>query len=74
MHVWVGVLWQSLNFIFTQGLDEAGIDEMGVFKEYLEETIKIAFNPALSLFKVCHFLLPLVFMYMYMYVALPHSM
>ena len=35
-----------------QGLDEAGIDEMGVFKEFLEETIKQVFDPSLSLFKV----------------------
>ncbi len=35
-----------------QGLDEAGIDETGVFKEFLEEIIKLAFNPTLNLFKV----------------------
>lgn len=35
-----------------QGLDEAGIDETGVFKEFLEETLKLAFNPDLNLFKV----------------------
>ena len=40
-----------------QGLDEAGIDEMGVFKEFLEETLNLAFNPALNLFKVFFFVL-----------------
>lgn len=40
-------------FLCWQGLDEAGIDEMGVFKEFLEETIRQAFNPDLNLFKVC---------------------
>ena len=35
-----------------QGLEEAGIDEMGVFKEFLEEVITQAFDPALNLFKV----------------------
>ena len=39
-------------FLSAQGLDEAGIDETGVFKEFLEETIKKAFDPSLSLFKV----------------------
>ena len=27
---------------------------MGVFKEFLEETLNLAFNPALNLFKVYH--------------------
>ncbi|CAI8030927.1 Ubiquitin-protein ligase E3B [Geodia barretti] len=40
-----------VKFINAQGLDEAGIDEMGVFKEFLEETLNLAFNPALNLFK-----------------------
>ena len=35
-----------------QGLDEAGIDQDGVFKEFLEETIKKVFDPSLNLFKV----------------------
>ena len=38
--------------LLLQGLDEAGIDETGVFKEFLEETLKLAFNPAINLFKV----------------------
>ena len=36
----------------TQGLEEAGIDEHGVFKEFLEDIIKKAFNPDVNLFKV----------------------
>ncbi|XP_072163453.1 ubiquitin-protein ligase E3B-like [Diadema setosum] len=40
-----------VNFINEQGLDEAGIDQDGVFKEFLEETIKTVFNPSLNLFK-----------------------
>ena len=38
----------------SQGLDEAGIDQDGVFKEFLEETIKRVFDPSLNLFKVSH--------------------
>nr|KAG5689371.1 hypothetical protein BaRGS_019745 [Batillaria attramentaria] len=34
------------------GLDEAGIDQDGVFKEFLEETIARVFDPGLNLFKV----------------------
>ncbi len=41
-----------LIVVSLQGLDEAGIDETGVFKEFLEEVIKGAFNPDLNLFKV----------------------
>lgn len=33
------------------GLDEAGIDQDGVFKEFLEETITKVFNPSLNLFR-----------------------
>jgi ubiquitin-protein ligase E3 B len=54
----LGLLSQStlkgtirVKFINTQGLDEAGIDESGVFKEFLEDTLKVAFNPDLNLFK-----------------------
>ena len=32
------------TFLCAQGLAEAGIDETGVFKEFLEETIKKAFK------------------------------
>ena len=35
-----------------QGLEEVGIDEHGVFKEFLEDIIKKAFDPDLNLFKV----------------------
>ena len=35
-----------------QGLEEAGIDQDGVFKEFLEEIIKRVFDPSLNLFKV----------------------
>ncbi|XP_046391174.1 ubiquitin-protein ligase E3B [Ischnura elegans] len=41
-----------VKFINEQGLDEAGIDQDGVFKEFLEETIKRVFNPSLNLFRV----------------------
>lgn len=41
-----------VRFINEQGLDEAGIDQDGVFKEFLEETIKRVFDPSLNLFKV----------------------
>ena len=39
-----------VKFINLQGLDEAGIDQDGVFKEFLEETIKKVFDPSLNLF------------------------
>ncbi|XP_063448958.1 ubiquitin-protein ligase E3B-like [Mytilus trossulus] len=41
-----------VKFINEQGLDEAGIDQDGVFKEFLEETISRVFDPSLNLFKV----------------------
>ncbi|XP_030752735.1 ubiquitin-protein ligase E3B isoform X2 [Sitophilus oryzae] len=40
-----------VRFINEYGLDEAGIDQDGVFKEFLEESIKKVFDPALNLFK-----------------------
>ncbi|KAK6045069.1 HECT-domain protein [Cooperia oncophora] len=40
-----------VKFINQQGLDEAGIDQDGVFKEFLELTIKQVFDPALNLFR-----------------------
>jgi ubiquitin-protein ligase E3 B len=40
-----------VRFVNQQGLDEAGIDQDGVFKEFLEETIKKVFDPSLNLFK-----------------------
>ena len=41
-----------VKFINVQGLDEAGIDQDGVFKEFLEETIKKVFHPDLNLFRM----------------------
>ncbi|CAG2202036.1 UBE3B [Mytilus edulis] len=41
-----------VKFINEQGLDEAGIDQDGVFKEFLEETISRVFDPSLNLFKM----------------------
>lgn len=43
-----------MKFINSQGLDEAGIDQDGVFKEFLEDTIERVFDPALNLFKVVY--------------------
>lgn len=40
-----------VRFVNQQGLDEAGIDQDGVFKEFLEETIQRVFDPSLNLFK-----------------------
>ncbi|XP_066246822.1 ubiquitin-protein ligase E3B [Euwallacea similis] len=40
-----------VRFINEYGLDEAGIDQDGVFKEFLEESVKKVFDPALNLFK-----------------------
>lgn len=40
-----------VRFVNEQGLAEAGIDQDGVFKEFLEETIKRVFDPSLNLFK-----------------------
>lgn len=39
-----------VKFVNAQGLDEAGIDQDGVFKEFLEENIKKVFDPGLNLF------------------------
>ena len=41
-----------VKFVNDLGLDEAGIDQDGVFKEFLEEIIKKVFNPDSNLFKV----------------------
>lgn len=41
-----------VKFVSDLGVDEAGIDQDGVFKEFLEEIIKRVFDPALNLFKV----------------------
>lgn len=39
-----------VRFVNEQGLDEAGIDQDGVFKEFLEETLKRVMDPSLNLF------------------------
>lgn len=49
-HALKGVI--RVRFVNEQGLDEAGIDQDGVFKEFLEESIKRVFDPSLNLFKV----------------------
>jgi ubiquitin-protein ligase E3 B len=41
----------KIEFINTFGLKEAGIDQSGVFKEFLGEICKQAFNPDLNLFQ-----------------------
>lgn len=41
-----------VKFINEQGLDEAGIDQDGVFKEFLEVSITKVFDPSLNLFRV----------------------
>ena len=42
-----------IKFVNQQGIEEMGIDQDGVFKEFLELTVKGIFNPNLNLFKVC---------------------
>ena len=42
----------SAHDLSSQGLSEAGIDQDGVFKEFLEEVVKKGFDPSLGLFKV----------------------
>ena len=39
-----------VKFVNQQGLEEAGIDQDGVFKEFLELTLKQVFAPTLNLF------------------------
>lgn len=44
---------ELINLIQSHlGLDEVGIDQDGVLKEFLEETIKHALNPSFGLFCV----------------------
>ncbi|XP_069353493.1 ubiquitin-protein ligase E3B [Eulemur rufifrons] len=47
-HAMKGVI--RVKFVNDLGVDEAGIDQDGVFKEFLEEIIKRVFDPALNLF------------------------
>ena len=42
-----------IKFVNQQGVEEPGIDQDGVFKEFLELTVKGIFDPELNLFKVC---------------------
>ncbi|XP_043924445.1 ubiquitin-protein ligase E3B [Protopterus annectens] len=49
-HALKGVI--RVKFVNDLGVDEAGIDQDGVFKEFLEEIIKKVFDPALNLFKI----------------------
>lgn len=41
-----------VKFYNDLGLAEAGIDQDGVFKEFLEETVKKIFDPQFNLFRV----------------------
>ena len=41
-----------MKFVNDLGLDEAGIDQDGVFKEFLEEIVRKVFNPDMNLFRV----------------------
>lgn len=40
-----------VQFVNALGLDEVGIDLDGVFKEFLEETLRCVFDPTLNLFR-----------------------
>nr|CAD2191708.1 unnamed protein product [Meloidogyne enterolobii] len=51
-HILKGII--RVKFINQQGLDEAGIDQDGVFKEFLEQILKKVFIPELNLFKYTH--------------------
>jgi len=50
-----------VKFINDLGLDEAGIDQDGVFKEFLEEIIRKVFNPDSNLFKVTNCESPMLY-------------
>ena len=41
-----------ISFINPQGLAEAGIDQNGIFKEFIQEAIRQAFDPSFNLFRV----------------------
>ena len=41
-----------VKFINEQGLSESGIDQNGLFLEFLEETMRKALDPSLNLFAV----------------------
>ncbi len=48
-------IWKNtirISFINQQGLAEAGIDQNGIFKEFIQEVTRQAFDPSFNLFKV----------------------
>ncbi len=48
-------IWKNtirISFINQQGLAEAGIDQNGIFKEFIQEVTRQAFDPAFNLFRV----------------------
>ncbi|CAF0839771.1 unnamed protein product, partial [Didymodactylos carnosus] len=50
----VPVVWKNtlrVTFINSQGLPEPGIDQNGIFKEFIQEITKQSFDPAFNLFK-----------------------
>lgn len=52
------VTWKNtirISFINQQGLAEAGIDQNGIFKEFIQEVTRQAFDPSFNLFKVKRF-------------------
>ena len=44
----------KVKFINEHGMEEIGIDQNGVFKEFLEDISKTAFSTDLNLFKTVH--------------------
>lgn len=46
------IIHSTCFFCFVKGLKEAGIDQDGVFKEFLQETISELVNPKFQLFQV----------------------
>ncbi|XP_047672837.1 ubiquitin-protein ligase E3C-like [Tachysurus fulvidraco] len=41
----------QVHMLNTHGLDEAGMDRQGIFREFLSELLKLGFNPNLGLFR-----------------------
>lgn len=55
LHNAPSTVWKNtirISFINQQGLSEAGIDQNGIFKEFIQEVIRQAFDPSFNLFKV----------------------
>ncbi|UJR25011.1 hypothetical protein I4U23_006372 [Adineta vaga] len=49
------ITWKNtirISFINPQGLAEAGIDQNGIFKEFIQEITRQSFDPAFNLFRV----------------------